>query len=626
MPKKLYWFFILLAALAGLAFWGQRIMTEQSHKNVEVVIDYPSAAKLRDILGINPDEFWARLKAAGITGVAFPENSLEDLQLSGQARVSYPRAYDGPSGFVVELLDSGYPLGDFLSLTLGKARVSRTNSGPKTFYRVADAESPQLLRGLGFDPVKIYPFPKSGFDVYLRPESRDTFGPADLDSYFTFLDRYPKIKGVIFNGEKVLGYPGQLSALSQKLKERNLLIGSIEAFNPDFRQKGLDELSLQNPQGVIRVGSFAEPYQNKLTPRGLAAKFALGVKERNLRLVYFRPYFINFEGRDLWEVNNEFLRALKTNLEASGYRLASSESFPPLEAPLAVVILVVLGVICGSILLLEEFFPENSWELLIFIGLCLIFGGVYYKNPLLARQLFAFLAAVVFPTLALAVVRRSYLNLRVHSWLGIGIKSTGLLLKAVLISFFGAVFLSSLLTDGAGMLGIPQMRAIKLSLVLPFLLLGLLYLKNGFPEKVGVNEFLDTPVKIWQVLLGVLVLGVGAVLVFRSGNVGSEYVSDYELNLRGMLSGLLGVRPRFKEFLIGYPALFLLPFAFTRGWKTFSVILWFAGLIGLVSMVNSFAHIHTPLLITLQRMGNGLFAGIPVGILLTFCLLTGSRK
>jgi len=104
---------------------------------------------------------------------------------------------------------------------------------------------------------------------------------------------------------------------------------------------------------------------------------------------------------------------------------------------------------------------------------------------------------------------------------------------------------------------------------LPFLVLAWWYLQHGFPQKAGIKEFFDSPVKIWQVLLGILVLGAGSLLVLRSGNVGSEYVSGYELNLRGLLGGLLGVRPRFKEFLIGYPALILLPFALDRKWLRF---------------------------------------------------------
>jgi len=629
MLKKICWFFIFLATLAGIGFWVQRIYIEQNHKKVELVLDYPSLVKLRDSLSMSKEEVWERLKAAGVTGVAFPENTLDDLQLTGQVRVSYPPSdiLKQPA-FVLELLDQVYPLKDFLTLSVGENQVAETNNFGKTYYRVASVDAPQYLRGMGFDPGKVDTLRNMGFDIYLRPESRETFTPRMMDKYFTALERLGRFKGVIFNGEEVLGYPGAMPELAKKLKDRELLAGSVEALNPVFRQKGMDELSEINPQGILRVSSFTPQYQNKLKPRELAGKFALGVKERDIRLIYFRPYFVSFEGREIWDVNQDFFAALRKDLEASGYRLASAQPYPPLVPPVVIVIMVVVGVTCGLILLLEEFFPQGfGWAPLLMLGMFLLFAGVYLKmGALLARQIFAFLAAVIFPVLALCVVSRSYLNLRVKTWLGIGLKSAGLVVKAALISFLGAIFLSALLSSTQGMIGIVQMRGIKLTLVLPFFILALWYLQNGFQGKVELKKYLDSPLKIWQVLLGILVLGAGAFLVFRSGNVGSEYVSGYEMNLRGILSGLLGVRPRFKEFVIGYPALFLLPFALQRGWKTFAGLLLFAGLIGLVSMVNSFAHIHTPLLITLQRMGNGLLAGIPAGILLTIILLTCSKK
>ena len=84
--------------------------------------------------------------------------------------------------------------------------------------------------------------------------------------------------------------------------------------------------------------------------------------------------------------------------------------------------------------------------------------------------------------------------------------------------------------------------------------------------------------------------------------------------LREVLESWLYVRPRTKEILIGYPFLWL---AFLFVDKSISrSVLWFFNAIGsiaLISVVNSFCHLHTPLNITLYRTFIGLVLGLFIG-------------
>jgi ABC-type nitrate/sulfonate/bicarbonate transport system permease component len=75
----------------------------------------------------------------------------------------------------------------------------------------------------------------------------------------------------------------------------------------------------------------------------------------------------------------------------------------------------------------------------------------------------------------------------------------------------------------------------------------------------------------------------------------------------------MGVRPRSKEFLIGYPCTLLL---FWLGASRKNWILTIPAIIGQVSLVNTYAHIHTALLMSLQRSFNGLLLGVVLGVLL----------
>ena len=63
----------------------------------------------------------------------------------------------------------------------------------------------------------------------------------------------------------------------------------------------------------------------------------------------------------------------------------------------------------------------------------------------------------------------------------------------------------------------------------------------------------------------------------------------------GSFDRLMGVRPRTKEFLLGHP--FMLAVLYYGFDLRKSAVLLF-GLIGQISLINTYAHIHTPLLIS----------------------------
>jgi hypothetical protein len=81
--------------------------------------------------------------------------------------------------------------------------------------------------------------------------------------------------------------------------------------------------------------------------------------------------------------------------------------------------------------------------------------------------------------------------------------------------------------------------------------------------------------------------------------------------MRAFLERVLFARPRTKEFLIGYPALWLL--ACLRNLRpVYRMVLWLSATIGFVTLVNSFCHLHTPLLFILLRFVNALALSVPV--------------
>ena len=81
------------------------------------------------------------------------------------------------------------------------------------------------------------------------------------------------------------------------------------------------------------------------------------------------------------------------------------------------------------------------------------------------------------------------------------------------------------------------------------------------------------------------------------------------------LENVLYARPREKEFLIGHPAFYLMVAALYRKWpQLLHFFLVIAAAIGVGSMVETFAHIRTPFLMSFIRGINGWVTGMVIGI------------
>lgn len=175
------------------------------------------------------------------------------------------------------------------------------------------------------------------------------------------------------------------------------------------------------------------------------------------------------------------------------------------------------------------------------------------------------------------------------------------------------------------MLRTDQFIGVKSAHLLPIIALALLYvggiawhsdtwsrIKERFWSRlrdIGAN-----PVLIWQAAAMLAAVAVVGLMVARSGNDSGLGVSPIELRFRSVLDKMLYVRPRTKEFLLGYPAL-LAGIAFAlRGRRQWAAPLAVVGSIGLISALNTFCHIHTPLQLSLLRVVNGGVVGLIVGI------------
>lgn len=132
-----------------------------------------------------------------------------------------------------------------------------------------------------------------------------------------------------------------------------------------------------------------------------------------------------------------------------------------------------------------------------------------------------------------------------------------------------------------------------------------------------VKQLLDKALDYKWAALAAIVAVAGFIYISRTGNTTAE-LSAAEAGMRNFLNDVLGVRPQQQRIFNWEIPLTLLLFwlgASSRNW-----ILTIPAVIGQVSLVNTYAHIHTALLISLQRSFNGLVLGIVIGLLLILAI------
>ncbi|MCX5778919.1 MAG: DUF5693 family protein [Elusimicrobia bacterium] len=175
------------------------------------------------------------------------------------------------------------------------------------------------------------------------------------------------------------------------------------------------------------------------------------------------------------------------------------------------------------------------------------------------------------------------------------------------VTLFGGLAIASLLFDGSFMQRIFEIPFVKIAMTVP-LLLSPLIIFSADELKLLWRKSLQ----VRHLLVFSLIVIIFSILMLRTGNVSHDWARP-EAGMRQWLEGFLSVRPRTKEFLFGQPLLFA-GFASGNPW-----LVWL-GMVGQVSIINTFLHAHTPVLISLLRTMYGMLIGCSAGWALAYAL------
>ncbi|MFQ5808953.1 MAG: DUF5693 family protein [Armatimonadota bacterium] len=633
--RPILWLLLTIGLIASLYVAVLRDGAERANTSVELGIEYQEARKLATLAGVEVEDVLRGLRNAGATTLIVYEDTLESLQEAGAMFFMRVQRHPGvPPQLEAHFHDQSVA-GRVLRNISGRLPVSAPWDAlvPAGWFPVpkALADMPEL--GVGLDEEARADAAATELRLVARPAAWGVNTPEGME----FVAEEMKEAGaeaVIFAGNVVLGSPGHAATAAAALSQAGLLYGSVEF------GKQLGDLSLSHALDgrVLRVHAITELEMTTVSAPVAVERFVRAVRERDVRFCYVRLFLDS--RADVLGANTKYLGALAERLRGKGFALGAAEPFEAIPPRPWASVAACVGVVAGVLLLLGSLgrLRMVAWLALAVLGILVALAGLW-ASPTLCRKLFALLAALTFPTLA--VVRLHHLQSSESRGYGGALgRALGAYVVCAGISLCGALLVVGLLSDRLFMVKVAQFTGVKLSLHLPLLAVGAVYLGALFASEPSWREQWRLAVDRWRaalatvvpyghVLIVIVLLAGAAVVMLRSGNEPGFGLSQIELSFRSALERILVVRPRQKEFLVGHPLL-LLSIALvlcgprrqrndaTDGPRTTrgTWLLLACATIGQTSLVNTFCHIHTPLRISLLRTVNGLWVGAILGLVL----------
>lgn len=642
-----WWRFILIGAIAIstlMAFYvaWERHSVEQANKQVELVLDWNQVKELAGRENISEEALLNKFKG-DITGVLFKEDTLNDLKTNGAVliKTGAEMLWDMQSGtgdgrLPVQNVNAGEIHADWTYLVFSDeddmSRVSNNltlklgDKEPKvvSYYLQTPQGAVPVLGtsltlkdltslGVGFEQEDFALIRSLGLNIIPQIRFWRDVTREDMETVFGQFQDMP-VSAVFFNDSDLpgVGLPASrqseaLHNLADQIEALRVSAGMIEF----FPQKGIATLANFMEKNLVRMHSISEKEMAVMTQSRALDRYTLAVSERDIRVLLVRF----FPEMGLTETGL-YLTELRTSLAEEGFELGNPQPFGTMPFSRIYLLVLGLGVAAGGTLLLDILGFRKLGLVLGALGFLGFFGLLILGQIEIARKGMALISVIIFPTLSVtACLGNRSAGIRNAIWL---------LFKMTLISLIGALLMVGMLADRSFMYTLDQFMGVKLAHLVPVLLILIIFwfLKSptGKPLK-KIMKVLDYPVTVkYVVLLGFLAL-VLIIYIMRTGNE-SAAVSAWELALRARLGDLLAVRPRTKEFLIGHPLMLLLLYL---GYQDKYLPILAVAIIGQVSLVNTFAHIHTPLVVSLMRTFNGIWLGIFLGLALIGAIKIGKR-
>ena len=632
---------LAIGLLASLYVGVRRALHEHRANRVEIVMDDTDFTSLARSYAYDQRAFLVALRRAGLTSLAVQE------ELGGQVAAS-PNAALYPGTVLIDqaklfgfrdpvfagLAAHGlrndevylvayeprtaerYARQLALKFTPRAVRVLR--SGVPAVYAIRTQSDYFATVGLGLPGERVAVARELGLRLVPRLQNDERLRGPQIDALLHDATFHHDAHTVIFFGlrNQVLGYPDNIDATANAMRGAKLDFGTIETYDVKQNQAGSETLARDLPDRTVRVQAISKTEQDKLRPEDIVQRYDLGVRERNVRVVYLRPFVHQWGERSIEATNVELVQRIAANVRAAGLRVGTASPFERFVTRPWEIVLASLAVPAVILLLLAQFgFGDRRWLIaFVVVDVLLVLGGFALHHDMAVRKLLALVAGIAFPVAGFAAIAPAFRAPRAPSAGAAILDGIRALAIATLVTLGGALVVVGLLSTPLTMTEIDRFSGVKLVLAVPPLLCLLLYLfTRRWGSKLSPASLGESPVNVLQLAAAAVLLGAGYVVLARSGNQSDITPSGLELALRAHLSTLLQVRPRFKEFVLGFPALMLVPALVPSDRARWGWLFALAIGVGLGDVIDTFSHLHTALGASLLRLLNGAVIGIVIG-------------
>lgn len=582
LPRWLVAASLAATALLSLYSLSFRYRIEQRNRATGIAVEMDALKELAAGQGVLPDEALSRLREAGLTAIVLAEQTVEDLGKAGQLTLSADGTIRGPSTVLDRVegaLSRRYPL----------ARCERTSEGLTTNL----PNDLAMRASVGIDPLEASRALRNKFEVIARHSNvlgaQDTYVRRTIEDSSSKGARY-----FLPQGEQVLGRRDGIEALMEALR-----VHDMRYLSPEFAKiTGDTNVKVAAPELVVRLHAAQAAELDRMTPSEIVERYVKAARERNIRMLLVRP--AGGAGDDALRDLGGLLARITAEIIKEGGGVGEGKPFEDPRVPKYLFVLIALA--CAPALLGVGFafvassVGRGTGSVLV----ALLAVGAYSDT---VRPFTALAIATLLPIAAFLWVDEARPRRWVLAYVG-----------ASLVSLVGGLAVAGLSNSLAFTVQADMFTGVKLAHFLPIAVVAAWAI-----GKLASARSLYATVMRWGPAILILAgLGFLAFMQSRTGNDNPAGVSGLELKIRSLLESFLVVRPRTKEFLIGHPAMVLglAMLAATRpekpGWGPRGVAiaaLLTVGSIGQTSVVNTMCHFHTPLSVSLTRIGIGLLLG-----------------
>ena len=634
---------LAVGLLASLFVAVRRERHEHRANRVEIVMDDPDFQSLARSYAYDQRAFLVALRRAGLTSLAVQE------ELGGAVSTSPTAAVYPGTALLAQAKLTGFRDPVFSKLGVHGIRndevylVAYDDATAHRYarqlalkfsphaVRVLRASAPAVFAirtqadyfagvGLGLPADRLDLARTLGLFLVPRLQNDERFRAPQIDALLHDAVAGHNAHTIVFFGlrNQVVGFPDAIDDTRDALVRLKTNFGAIETYDVKQTQAGSDTLAKDMPNATVRVQAISKVEQDKLRPEEIIQRYALGVRERNIRVVYVRPFAHQWAGRSIEATNVEIVRQIAQNVRAAGMRVGSASPIDRFVVRWWEIALASLAIPAILLLLLDAFgLRDRRWLIaLVVLDLALVAAGYAIHHDMAVRKLLALVAASAFPVAGFVAVAPAFRAPRSPSTGAAILDGLRVLVIALAVTLGGVLVVVGLLSTPLTMIEVDRFSGVKLVLALPPLIALALYLfTDKWRARVGAVQLAETPVTVLQLVAGIVLLGGAYLVLVRSGNQSDIAPSSLELALRAHLTTLLQVRPRFKEFVVGFPALMLVPTLVPADRARWGWLLALAIGVGLGDVADTFSHLHTHLLVSVLRLVNGAVIGALIGAL-----------